>query len=111
MHNSYKKKVSHHLMSFKCEEIRVISIFCAVHNRQEIVGDVKSIFTEKNWSIESKEIKLKEDFGDMEFLKPYLIAKSFTFQRVQLVPKIKQKIKSSVVQQSISFKPRKRTQQ
>ena len=109
MHNSYKKKVSHPLM--RREEICVISIFCAVHNRQEIVGDVKAIFTEKNWSIESKEIKLKEDFGELGFLKTYLIAKSFTFQHVQLVPKIKQKIKSSVVQQSISLKPRKRPQQ
>ena len=87
MNNSYKKKVSHPLMRFKRQEICVISIFCAVHNRQEIVGDVKSIFTEKHWSIESKEIKLKEDFGDLGFLKPYLIAESFTFQRVQLVPK------------------------
>ena len=98
-------------MRFKREEICVISFFCAVHNRQEIVGDVKAIFTEKKWSIESKEIKLKEDFGELGFLKTYLIAKSFTFQHVQLVPKIKQKIKSSVVQQSISLKPRKRPQQ
>ena len=49
-------------------------------DKKEIVGDVKAIFTEKNWSIESKEIKLKEDFGELGFLKTYLIAKSFTFQ-------------------------------
>ena len=61
-------------MRFKREEICVISFFCAVHNRQEIVGDVKAIFIEKKWSIESKEIKLKEDFGELGFLKTYLIA-------------------------------------
>ena len=110
MHNSYKKKVSHPLM--RREEICVISIFCAVHNRQERdSGGCQSNIHRKKWSIESKEIKLKEDFGELGFLKTYLIAKSFTFQHVQLVPKIKQKIKSSVVQQSISLKPRKRPQQ